>query len=532
MVYKNSFFQIVIKNGTYLRVFPPNDSGTILDAREIADYLDNERIFDYNISAIHKAIENIHEITEIPISTQSVLPVGEKISIEVSEDGLVVKARFYPPSNGGSLLNMNSILQELKQERITYGIDENAIRQFLHKREYCTDIIIARGTSPRHGSDAYIEYHFDVDLKATPTLKEDGSVDFHHLGAINHIEKDALLATLHKADYGDPGTDVYGNHIKPRNVSNKKLRFGKNIYLSEDQTQIFSSIDGHVHLEEEKVFVSDTYEVLADVDASTGDIEYDGNVDIKGNVRTGFTVRATGDINVKGVVEGATLIAGGQVIIQRGIQGMNKGVIDCSGNVYAKFIENSEVKTRAAIVTEAIMHSQVFAQGDILVDGKKGLITGGRVCSRSMITMKTGGSDMGTVTKLEVGADPEMVEKCHKIAKHLPELQREMDSNQKIVDMYSKRIAKGDKLPPDKLATLKNAKQAVEAANEEFHKEQELLEHYQEVINADSNGQIKVMSLLYPGVEVTIADVVMHVRNEMKYTRLVRDGADIVVRPL
>ena len=139
---------------------------------------------------------------------------------------------------------------------------------------------------------------------------------------------------------------------------------------------------------------------------------------------------------------------------------------------------------------------------------------------------------MGTVTKLEVGADPEIVEKCHKISKHLPELQRDMDSNQKIVDMYSKRIAKGDKLPPDKIEALKNAKLAVENANEEFNKEQELLEHYQEIINADSNGQIKVMSMLYPGVEVVIADVVMHVRTEMKYTRLVRDGADIVVRPL
>ena len=342
MVYKNSFFQILNKNGTYLRIFPPNENGTILNVQEIADYLDSERIFDYNTSAIHKAIENLNEIIEIPISTQSSLPISEKIKLTVSEDFLTVKARFYPPSAGGRLLDMKTILQELKQERITYGIRENVIRQFLHKREYCTDIVIAQGTRPRDGSDAYIEYHFDVELKATPTLKEDGSVDFHHLGGINHIEKDALLATLHEADFGDAGTDVYGNPIKPRSVINKKLRFGKNIYQSEDRTQIFSSIDGHVHLEEDRVFVSDTYEVLADVDASTGDIEYDGNVDIKGNVRTGFTVRASGDINVKGVVEGATLIAGGQITIQRGIQGMNKGMIDCAGNVYAKFIENIE----------------------------------------------------------------------------------------------------------------------------------------------------------------------------------------------
>ena len=53
------------------------------------------------------------------------------------------------------------------------------------------------------------------------------------------------------------------------------MKFGKNIRESEDKTQIFSNIDGHVRLEGDKIFVSDTYEVLGDVDASTGDIEYE-----------------------------------------------------------------------------------------------------------------------------------------------------------------------------------------------------------------------------------------------------------------
>ena len=51
------------------------------------------------------------------------------------------------------------------------------------------------------------------------------------------------------------------------------------------------------------------------------------------------------------------------------------------------------------------------------------------------------------VTKLEVGADPETVEKCHMLAKRLPELQRDIDTNQKVVDMYSKKLASGDHRP-------------------------------------------------------------------------------------
>jgi hypothetical protein len=428
-------------------------------------------------------------------------------------------------------LDAATIIRLLNQRQVTNGINENAIRTFLHHRQYCRNYAVAEGTAPRHGEDAHIEYHFDVERKAKPTLLEDGSVDFHHLDAINHIEKDTCLATLHLEDAGESGVDVMGNQILPRKVKKMYLKYGKNIRESEDKTKLYSNIDGHVNLEGDKVFVSDTYEILGDVDASTGDVDYEGNVDVKGNVRTGFIVRASGDVNVKGVVEGAEIYAGGQVVIQRGIQGMSKGIVECDGNLFTKFIENSTVKSGGGVVTEAIMHSEVYAHGDVIVDGKKGLITGGRVCSRSLIECKTGGSDMGTVTKLEVGADPEVVEKCHMLAKRLPELQRTIDSNQQIIDMYSKRLATGNKLSPDKLLALKNAKKAVEEATQEFRENQETMENMQAEIMANSKGVIKVQSILYPGVEVTIADVFAKIKKDTKFCRLVRDGADIRVQP-
>lgn len=532
MVYKNGFFQLVVEsNGTFLKLFPAREGGHTIDAREVAGYLDGENIFEYDINELNKAIESLsQEPGKVLVNRDRVLPVDEKMEFQISDDRLQVVARFYPPSKGGGLLNVDSIVRLLKQKQVVSGIDEHVIRTFLHKREYCKNFVVARGTAPREGQDAWIEYHFDTDRKAKPTLLEDGSVDFHKLDAINHVEKGVCLATLHTADMGEPGEDVLGNAIMPHKVKSLHLKYGKNIKESEERTQIYSQIDGHVRLEGDKVFVSDTYEVLGDVDSSTGDIEYEGNVDVKGNVRTGFTIRATGDINVKGVVEGASIYAGGQVVIQRGIQGMNKGYVECKGNLFAKFIENSVIKSEGGIVAEAIMHSEAFAQGDVIVDGKKGLITGGRVCSRSVIELKTGGSDMGTVTKLEVGADPEIVEQCHLLTKRLPELQREIDNNQKIVDMYSKRLAAGDKLAAEKLNSLKDAKQAVETATKEFHENQQRMEQYQEEIAANSQGVIKVQSVLYPGVEVTIADIQMHIRNETKYCRLVREGADIRIQ--
>ena len=63
--------------------------------------------------------------------------------------------------------------------------------------------------------------------------------------------------------------------------------------VSEDKLKLISKVDGHVTLENDKVFVSNVLE-LVDVDASTGDINYSGSVMIKGNVLAGFSVKAAG----------------------------------------------------------------------------------------------------------------------------------------------------------------------------------------------------------------------------------------------
>lgn len=532
MVYQQGFFQIVNQGGsTFLRLFPSREGGSNPDPREIAAYLDSENIHGYDINIIDQKLKTLGDTPElVRVSLEPTLPADERMQVDVSRDHMRAVARFYPPSAGGDFLTLASVKRLLESRNICSGIDELSIRRFLHHREYCRDYVVASGTPARQGKDAWVEYHFDLDKKPRPTLLPDGSVDFHHLDGINHVTEGEKLATLHPADPGDEGKDIFGSNIKPHKTRNGFLKHGRNITVSEDGMEMYSDIDGHVRLEGDQVFVSDTYEVLGDVDASTGDIDYDGNVDVKGNVRTGFVITATGDINVKGVVEGAVLRAGGKVVIQRGIQGMNKGEVRCRGSLYAKFIENASVKADGSVITEAIMHSDVFSGGDIIADGKKGLINGGRCCSRSKIELKTGGSDMGTVTKLEVGADPELVEAYHKLTKRVPEIQTEIDNNQKVVDMYSKRLARKDRLKKEQIESLKEAQESVQSLTKELAESNEKLEKYKAEIEANENGVVLVSSLLYPGVEVTIADVSMRVKHETKYCRLVRDGADIRVQ--
>ena len=176
----------------------------------------------------------------------------------------------------------------------------------------------------------------NTDLSRKPKLNEDGSVDFHQLETLNPVHEGDCLATLTPAVQGKPGIDVTGRVIRPANVKRIVLKQEKNTKVSEDGCHLLSLVDGHVSLISGSIFVSNNFEVPADVDASTGDINFDGTVMIRGNVLTGFIVRAKGDIIVDGVVEGAELYAGGQIILKRGIQGMERGKLRAESNVIAK----------------------------------------------------------------------------------------------------------------------------------------------------------------------------------------------------
>ena len=170
-----------------------------------------------------------------------------------------------------------------------------------------------------------------------------------------------------------------GVQIKPRKVKRATLRFGKNVLQSEDRMSISSQVDGCVSLVDDQVFVSDLYEV-ENVDNSTGNIEFEGSVQVNGNVCSGFSVIAQGNVIVKGVVEGAFIRADGDIVITRGMNGMSKGRLEAGGNIIAKFLENSTANASGYVSAESILHSKVMAGSEITVTGRRGNITGGHVC--------------------------------------------------------------------------------------------------------------------------------------------------------
>ncbi len=529
MKYKHGFFQLAEKeDGVYLRIYPPVAGGKKISMESLLFYLRQKKIEGYDFDTLRKTVLEAEKPTEMKLNNQ-VKPYAEDeyLQVMISPDRKMAVGRFYPPSPKGKFMKKEDILSDLELAGIRHGIVETMIDAYIKNRQFCVNVLLAKATPPTEGRDASIEYHFDTSAQAKPRIMEDGSVDFHQLDNIVHIGKGECLATLSPMIEGTEGMDVCGNPLLPKKVTNLALKYGKNISLSEDGLKIFSDVSGHVSLAEGTVFVANTYDVPADVNASTGDIEYDGNINITGNVITGFSVKATGDIYVKGAVEGAELTAGGDIVLNRGMQGMDRGYLKAGGNVISKFIENATVAAGGYVTADAIMHSRVTAKGNILVKGKRGLITGGELHSGTMIFAKTIGSPMGTHTTLEVGIDPGIIEEYHRLEKEFPELEKELEKNIQIINLCSKKMRDGGKLSEDRMKALKEAGRKKEELERILAEREDRFDYLEEAMEHNDAGKIEIENIAYPGVKAVISNVTYYVKTEIQHGMLVREGADI-----
>ena len=522
----NGFFYLMHKtDGTYLKLIPNKLGGEAIKIDEITDYLASKRIYDYSRTEIITALNHLTEEREVKLVSDSILPEQETMLVHITDDARSVVVRFYPPSDRGALMTKDDIISTAVSHGMKFGLLDNILADFMANRIYCTDIVIAKALLPVEGRDAQIKYKFNNVLTRKPKMNEDGTVDFHQLELINHVRENDVLAELIPMDPGKPGIDVTGRLIKQKSVRNMVLRHGKKIHTTEDGLMLISEVDGHVYLSGDKVMVSDVYEIKSDVDLATGNIDFAGSVSIRGNVRTGFVVRAAGTIFVDGVVEGATLISGAGIVLSRGMQGMNRGKLITQGDVVAKFIENATVECDGSLTAEAVLHSKVFAGKEINVTGKKGFVTGGELHSGTEIHLKTAGSTMGTNTVLEVGVDPKIVMEYHQLEKSMNDTGKELVKLKQILDLFQKKY--NGQIPADKLITYRVTKETYDRYQAEIENNKVRYANLLEVIDRNDSGSIIVDKTIYSGCKIVISNVVYYVREELFCKRFVKDEVDI-----
>ncbi|WP_369345642.1 FapA family protein [Caldalkalibacillus mannanilyticus] len=312
------------------------------------------------------------------------------------------------------------------------------------------------------------------------------------------------------------------------------MKVGKNVVLEPTTQALYAVISGQVSItSDEKINVFPIFEVNGDLDFEIGNIDFVGNVVIRGNVPTGFKIKAKGDVRITGSVEGAEIDAEGSITIQSGITAQHKGEVKAGRDLKTNFISNGNVSADGdVIVAQSIMHSNVIAGGSITCMGAKGLIVGGSIQAGKSVKCRTIGNMMATPTRIEVGANPKLMNRIREIQQILRDHSVTLEKTEQALKVLEQLQTKLGQLPTDKKELklkLMNTKLKLDQDKDLLREE---LNTLQKEADSDGLSSIEVSSHVYQGSKLVFGKYIKYIKDNEQRMKYYLDQSEIVATPL
>ena len=381
--------------------------------------------------------------------------------------------------------DLNYILAVLKTVGVSYGVKQDRISQMVEQQIYDQEVLVAEGQMPEDGVDGYYEYKFDMNFSKKPKLKPDGSVDYWSIKMVEIVTEGQIIAEYHKSVQGKDGVDLRGKPILAKRGRDLVPLRGKGFERSEDGLVYTSLMDGKIEMSGERIVILPVYEINGDADLSVGNIDFRGDVIIHGTVCSGLTVKATGTVTIDGIVEGANIEAGKDIVLRSGVMGASRATIMANGNISAKFFEYTRVHANGTIQADVFLNCQVSCGESIILNGKKASIIGGEVGAIESIEVDTLGSEGEVRTHVKIGND-----------------------------MATKR----------RISVLQN-KIKIEKTNLDEAELEKLLDQ----IERARGGVVRVTGNVYPGIRVDIDELRVIVKEQQERLEFVREQDKILM---
>ena len=336
---------------------------------------------------------------------------NQRLTIDISADKMFAFIKL-PDIEGEEKFTEKEIAAALRLGGVRQGVKKDVIDKIVSGQKFEeNDIVIAEGKLPTEGTDAYYEYFFKRELDHKPELNEDGSVNYANVTLFEQVEEGQVIAIYHPAVRGMYGFDVTGKLVHPNNVKSLPRLIGKNIKLLDDEITYVATITGCIEEKGGTITINRVYIVNGDVSLSSGNIKFDGDVDIRGDVKPRAVIEATGNITVKGCVEAAFLKAGNDILVKQGVLGKGMGIIEAGNDISGKYFENAKIYAEHDVHSNYLYNCNCVAMNKVIISGRKGAIVGGLTSAIYGIEAAELGNKTGLRTQFDIGANDYFLKK-------------------------------------------------------------------------------------------------------------------------
>lgn len=500
-------------------IWEPSDDPLIVRMDEEALYSECAQF-----SSKMQSLTNVFKRTAEATQEQAPQPRAAQAYLYISKDRMAAWFYVIPPFNDGPDITEDDLKTALNQEHVSTGIMEESLKSIIENQIYGQAVLVAKGILARNGIDGSIKDHFKRDLKLEFKEDENGSVDYKKLNNIQSVREGEVISSITLAVPGENGMTITGQPypctIRGTDVS---VPVGRNTALTEDRTLLISQKTGHVTFVNGKFQVDPILQINGNIDNSTGNLNYDGDILITGDVRNGFSVKATGRIDIRGSVEGAQITAQGSITIASGMSGNGRGTLTSDSDVKCRYLEHCTVTAKGNVYAESIINSKIESGQDIVVTSGMGVIIGGTLLASNSINARIIGSKVRRlVTELIIANVPKNVEESARLTRELEQLHHNMSEVRKNIT-YLETTQRQDR--QQLLDDLKQASAYLSL------REQEITNRLNEITASDleQSGIIQCQQLL-PVVRIRIGSSSLLVQDEYSRSIIYRNNeGDVMI---
>lgn len=346
----------------------------------------------------------------------------------------------------------------------------------------------------------------EEELAAVEEVFGAQQVDHHEVRSYLSVGKDELIAVWREPVLGEAGIDVYGTELPFPLVTYNQPKPGKNVVAKDGK--LFATQAGKFNFDSRAFWIESKMVIEGDLGYSYGNIRFQGDLEIRGQVKDRFKVWISGSLVAQQALDVHQILVGGDVKVAQGILGKSKGTLRAKGSVKAKYIENCTVDCLdKLVVSRAIFMSKVQCLREI--ESPTAKIIGGVTVARDSISVYDVGNDMNVHTYIHLGVDFTAERRLAAKKELLAKLEREKNALQATISSES--------IPSEvRVRRMRNIFREEEAAREE-------LASIMPLLDVNEQAVLNVYGTIYPGAEIRICSLGLNIDRKMNRVRFYID---------
>lgn len=471
--------------------------------------------------------KQLGEATTKEVGSEPILfgRLREPISVEISPDCLEAYVLFYYPdfelNEKDRAALKKEVLEALHSSEVVLGIDLSVLDQEILccKQRY----LVAKGTPMQPGEDAVITM-YEIS-KPHPTIEEDSHVNHYELNLIHKIEIGDWGGERKDPTPGIPGHTVH-NTIIPA-VSGKQILFQydkksfNEVYdTSKNTTYLYAAKSGALKYIGQKLIILDHLQIEEDISFKTGNINFDGNVTIKGTVKDNFTVVARDDIEIlseMGVGDAKEIRSDkGRIYIRGGVSGRKKTKIYANKDIYLKYANECNIECDGTVHIGLFCINCHIKAKQVILQSSNSKILGGEIIADIKVASSIIGSEMCVITNITINGFQR-----EELQKEYQRILKQFDSCTQEIARLKNELVKyeGDnQLTPDQEAAYTFFLERLEKFSLALHQLQADKTAYTEFLKVRGEGAVDVTQRIYPNTHIRIKDISLKLDTEMRST--------------